>query len=587
MQSVHRGMAVLASVGLAAVLICGTADAVSTAVPAPTNPPFRESNYYTPRYRSAQEPERTWDYADFKTWPELCHNGRRQSPLSFVNVDPAEVVTDANLRRLRFSPACTFHKDRTKMEIVNDGNTLRAMFETESIVPGDPSPCTVTDPIASNVTYHFLGLHFHANSEHKFRSIAPDVEMHLVFGAGDPDEGKQLLQIAILLKASSTINSTSVRALRHMLVEGSLPLPFTKTTCFLTEDLPVLSFLPNEDNYLVYDGSNTRPPCRENVRWVVMTSPVLISRLALGKLRNAMDETMPNAFHRYGNARPPQPLNNRRIYRFTDGDKKYRNEGEVKDVWRRHDNVTASLLTAADIKAWSLAMNDTTAESEAASNSDPSEVDTAAHDDSVSDPVKDSDAAVRGSSDDWNCSGDGDEAILVHERLSTGPNGSAHLPTPPASATELSPRETEALLAEEATVTPQPEVSAALKASSKAKNLDKPTTAPTTTTATSKAPSKGHPKSTAGAGDKRSWSDRGRAATDKTVAYARTALEYAKAHPTNIAVFAILILLTLFTIVSSCRAWLRPAYVVGVSPDELEPLTDRGRRGGYGTNASV
>lgn len=63
-----------------------------------------------------------------------------------------------------------------------------------------------------------------------------------------------------------------------------------------------------------------------------MTSPIYISHVALGKLQEAMSESMPNDFPRVGNARPPQALNGRLIYRYIDDvDDKNDHKGSKKD----------------------------------------------------------------------------------------------------------------------------------------------------------------------------------------------------------------------------------------------------------------
>ncbi|KPI85408.1 carbonic anhydrase-like protein [Leptomonas seymouri] len=303
--------------------------------------PYHEGNYGTAGLPHADLPgsKSSWDYTNLDEWPELCRTGSRQSPISFSNVDPKEVVKDAPLRRLQFSSKCFFPKGETQMRIVNEGAVSMVRFERQGHLAEDLSECFLADPLNKSRIFYFSELHFHATSEHKFRSLRPDVEMHLSFVTDEQKERKrEVLTVAVMLKASNSINSTSVRALRHILVDGSLPRRHAMTTCFLTEDVSITSLLPARESYLMYDGSETHPPCRENVRWVVMTSPVFISRAAVGKLRDAMDQLLPNDFHRFGNTRPPQALNGRRIYRFDDTSvpqgRRHR-KGELDDAWAK------------------------------------------------------------------------------------------------------------------------------------------------------------------------------------------------------------------------------------------------------------
>ncbi|CAD2219022.1 carbonic anhydrase-like protein [Angomonas deanei] len=275
----------------------------------------------------------------------MCKTGKRQSPISFANVNPKDVIT-GNLSRLVFSPQCMFVKDHTTMRIQNTGMVINVTLDKDTAARGDISECTVRDPLDYDMVYHFHDIHFHFGHEHKFRTIKPDVEMHIKFFS-DPTTGaeRKSLYIAIMLQASSSINSTSVLSLRHMLRDGRLPPPHAQTTCTLTENLSIDSFLPSNENYLAYHGSQTMPPCEENVRWVVFTTPVIIATQGLNKLKEALTESMTSDFHRFGNARPPQPLGDRKIYRFVDTlstsapDPK---TGELEDVWETAHNTSGT-----------------------------------------------------------------------------------------------------------------------------------------------------------------------------------------------------------------------------------------------------
>ena len=61
--------------------------------------------------------------------------------------------------------------------------------------------------------------------------------------------------------------------------------------------------LPASTEHYSYSGSLTTPPCSEGVQWLVLTTPIKISEQSLKKFSAIIGD----------NARPVQPLENRRI----------------------------------------------------------------------------------------------------------------------------------------------------------------------------------------------------------------------------------------------------------------------------------
>ena len=66
-----------------------------------------------------------------------------------------------------------------------------------------------------------------------------------------------------------------------------------------------MKLLPNDHTYYAYDGSFTTPPCTEKVKWVVLTTPVSLSKQQIERFRAVIK----------GNNRPVQPLNGRQVSR--------------------------------------------------------------------------------------------------------------------------------------------------------------------------------------------------------------------------------------------------------------------------------
>ncbi|KEG14487.1 putative carbonic anhydrase-like protein [Trypanosoma grayi] len=299
--------------------------------------PVSASNSYTtaglPR-DDVKDP--TWDYTDLSTWPETCRKGSRQSPISFSELAPNEVVYRKDLGPLEFSEGCAFTAEKVSLKIENDVNTISVrLISLDDPYNEAPSPCTMRDPTnPDSPLFHFVSMHLHSPAEHVFPRTMPNAELHILFVNTKGSNKAQRMVVAVQLVASNKLNTTSVRALRHILVEGSLPPKHAITTCTLTEDIAIPKLLPRRGSYLAYDGSLTTPPCTEGVRFIVMTSPQIISRLALGRLVEAFNKSRQGNF--YGNRRPTQPLNGRAVYRFVDvkHNKTVKSKGDMDDYYQ-------------------------------------------------------------------------------------------------------------------------------------------------------------------------------------------------------------------------------------------------------------
>lgn len=640
------GARVLRAAVLAALLV--TAAVVRSADPHA----YHEGNYGTAGLPHADlsGSRSSWDYSNLNEWPELCRTGSRQSPISFSNVDPSEVVKDAPLKRLQFSSKCFFPKDETQMRIVNEGAVNMVSFERQGRLPEDLSECTVIDPLNKNRTFYFSELHFHATSEHKFRNLRPDVEMHLSFTTDEVKEkNREVLMVAVMLKASTSINSTSVRALRHILVDGSLPRRHAMTTCFLTEDLSITSLLPARESYLLYDGSETHPPCRENVRWVVMSSPILISRVAVGKLRDAMDQLLPNDFHRFGNARPPQALNGRRIYRFDDTSVPQggrRSEGNLDDAWTRRDRQNAGgvmngtveddIFRAVtdeanesdefDIEAYgddvkSVLPRTTTSTMAPSTNETADEANSTDAADATTEPP--TDALEEGTT---TAAPAGEEAATTHRPHNTTTTSeapevdnatatSSETEAPWSNSTNEPSPSAEPRATENETSSGAPEPTAAGEASAEGNSMSTSTTATTTTTSTTttattsttKKPAagkgkKGHGSASKNASEVPSDSDAvghlesyanatATSAWTRLKSFATSAVSvtsaYVKQHPGRAALILLCNIVLLFLFCTCIRGWQRPVYVVGIDPRELQPLNPNPAFGQYGGTSAA
>ncbi|EKF38532.1 carbonic anhydrase-like protein, putative [Trypanosoma cruzi marinkellei] len=281
--------------------------------------PASAENTYTTAGLPREKPQGPqWGYTNLTAWPTLCQTGKQQSPVSFSELQPHEVVHRKDMGPIVFSRACKFAAEKTSLKIENEVNTISVrLIPLDDPSNKNPSLCTVRDPTdPDSPEYHFVSMHFHSPAEHVLPCSNPDAELHIVFAHTQQSRQPHLMVVVVQLVASDKINSTSVAALKHILLDGSLPPKRAVTTCTLTEDMTIAGFLPQSGSYFAYNGSLTTPPCTEGVLFVVLTSPQIISKTELERLVEAFQRARPGNHN--GNHRPTQPLNGRVVYHFVD-----------------------------------------------------------------------------------------------------------------------------------------------------------------------------------------------------------------------------------------------------------------------------
>ncbi len=198
----------------------------------------------------------------------LCSEGQRQSP-----IDIKEGV------RLQLEGLKLDYKPFT-LRIVDNGHTVQV-----TVPPGS----TMT---LGTKTYELLQFHFHKPSEERIAGKVYDMVAHFVHKSKDG----RVAVLAVLFAPGP--DHPVIQALwNHLPLESGRDeeIPGVKV------DLNAL--LPKNRGYFTYMGSLTTPPCTEGVQWVVLKTPVLVSRGQVnifGKLY-AM------------NARPVQPAHGRLI----------------------------------------------------------------------------------------------------------------------------------------------------------------------------------------------------------------------------------------------------------------------------------
>jgi carbonic anhydrase len=225
-----------------------------------------------------QKPAKTaWTYdgpAGAAHWHKLspeyaaCGEGKRQSP-----IDIRDGV------RSQQEPL-VFNYKPSALRVHNNGRTLEVPHDAGSQLS------------ISGKTYELVGFHFHRPSEERINGRRFDMSAHLMHRSTDG----QWLAVAVVFMAGD----------EHPFIKtlwNSIPLDVGMVEQAGAVKIDASQLLPKLRGYYTFMGSLTEPPCTEGVRWIVMRTPVQMSRNQL--------ETFGRLYEM--NARPVQPVNGRLI----------------------------------------------------------------------------------------------------------------------------------------------------------------------------------------------------------------------------------------------------------------------------------
>lgn len=198
-----------------------------------------------------------------------CGIGKRQSP---IDIETRKVTgTTAQPIGLAYTAASA--------EVINNGHTIQ-------VEPENGGTLTI-----DGVEYKLVQFHFHTPSEEKINGKPYPLVAHLVHKSAD---GK-LAAIAVLFRTGKS-NATLQPVFANLPARQGDKRPLEGT-------INVGDLLPGDHANYTFMGSLTTPPCSEDVRWVVMKTPVSISSAQLAAFQKLYKM----------NARPTQPLNGREI----------------------------------------------------------------------------------------------------------------------------------------------------------------------------------------------------------------------------------------------------------------------------------
>jgi carbonic anhydrase len=223
-----------------------------------------------------------WTYGGDKgpdRWAELspefgaCARSERQSPVALTDAVAVPVPCEPLRFRYRSSP----------LYITNDGRALRLGYDRGSFL------------VVEGLSYELVELRFHVPAEHFVDGRSADGELHLIHANNRGD----IAVVAVPLEGGRRVNQILRRVLENA--------PTSAGEAFYGRNVGVnASFmLPGRKDYFAYEGSLTRPPCTEGVRWYVMRTPLEVATADLQRLAALIGP----------NVRPLQPLGGRRVIR--------------------------------------------------------------------------------------------------------------------------------------------------------------------------------------------------------------------------------------------------------------------------------
>jgi carbonic anhydrase len=197
-----------------------------------------------------------------------CSMGHAQSPIDIKGATAADL------------PVLKFDYKAVPLNIIDNGHTIQITY---------PAGSSLT---VGGKSYTLQQIHFHHPSEEQINGHASDMVAHFVHS----DTEGHLAVVAVLLKQGAENSQLAS-------VWKNIPSEKEKAVTVSGVQVNVTNLLPTDHGYYTFAGSLTTPPCSEGVTWYVLKQPTSISANEIA----AFAKLYPK------NARPVQPLNNRKI----------------------------------------------------------------------------------------------------------------------------------------------------------------------------------------------------------------------------------------------------------------------------------
>ncbi|XP_015584687.1 carbonic anhydrase 2 [Cephus cinctus] len=245
---------------------------------------------------------------EWKVYNSNC-NGQRQSPVNILSANMALIET-ANPLTWK-----GYREQPLNMSLENNGHAVEIKVQWEH------NPPYITGGAAGDSVYVFDSMHFHwahhdeVGSEHTVNNYSFPIEMHLVHHNNryqSFEEARENFDGLLVVAFFYELNEESNYAL-DSLREGLKAITETGSHVNI-KPFPLERFhLEFHDKYTAYLGSLTTPPCQESVLWILASEPLSLTRKQIELFRTIHLSNKDDH-----NNRPTQPLNNRRIFYFSD-----------------------------------------------------------------------------------------------------------------------------------------------------------------------------------------------------------------------------------------------------------------------------
>ena len=197
-----------------------------------------------------------------------CSQGKNQSPIDVVS------SMEAHLEPLNVD----YKAEST--DIVNNGHTIQLNFAAGSTLMID------------GMEFELKQFHFHTPSENHVHGKEYPLEAHFVH----LDKEGNIAVIALMFEEGEE-NKALEKVWENMPEKSD-----DKSELNLADIAKAL--LPTDLHYYRFNGSLTTPPCTEGVRWMVLKTPVTVSKAQVEHFKHTMH---------HANNRPIQPINARMI----------------------------------------------------------------------------------------------------------------------------------------------------------------------------------------------------------------------------------------------------------------------------------
>lgn len=198
----------------------------------------------------------------------LCETGKNQSP---INIDKTIKTGLKSIKALQKFPA---------KDVMNTENTVRVNFKDGNMMVLEDAP------------YQLKYLTFHSPSEHTVHGKSYPLEAQFVHA-----NAKNEIVIMSVIYEEGKGNVALDR------IWSQIPKELDKQDHLKTRVLPS-ELIPQSKGYYRFSGSLTMPPCSEGVQWVLMKTPMTVSKNQIEQFTEIV---------RGHNNRPVQALNGRMV----------------------------------------------------------------------------------------------------------------------------------------------------------------------------------------------------------------------------------------------------------------------------------